>query len=58
VHKLGRVFHIYLQGIREKRKDKQPMLWEWISGASAVGQKWETEDQAMAFYIGQLNLDI
>jgi len=30
-------------------EDKCPVLWEWIRGARALGQKWETVDQAMAF---------
>jgi hypothetical protein len=37
------------QGIREKREDEMPVLWEWIRGTRGVGEKWEKVDQAMAF---------
>jgi hypothetical protein len=30
-------------------EDEMPVLWEWIRGARAVGEKWEIVDQAMAF---------
>jgi hypothetical protein len=30
-------------------EDEMPMLWEWIRGARAVGEKWERVNQAMAF---------
>jgi acyl CoA:acetate/3-ketoacid CoA transferase alpha subunit len=30
-------------------EDEMSMLWEWISGARAVGEKWERVDQAIAF---------
>jgi len=30
-------------------EDEMLMLWEWIGGARAVGEKCERVDQAMAF---------
>jgi hypothetical protein len=49
VHKLGSAFFLCLQGIREKREDENPMLWEWIRRAKAVGEKWEKVYQSMVF---------
>jgi len=39
------------------------MLWEWIRGTRAVGEKWESVDQTMTFiqradqvgYVGRKN---
>jgi len=38
-----------LQGSIENREDEMPMLWEWIRGAKAVGEKRERVDHAVSF---------
>jgi hypothetical protein len=45
VHKLGEAFFLSVQGIRQKREDGMPMLWEWTRGSGAVGEKWKKNGQ-------------
>jgi len=37
MYKLGGAIFLCLQGVRNKRKDKMPILWKWISGTRVVG---------------------
>jgi hypothetical protein len=65
VHNLRGAYFLCLQGIKVKREFEMPILWEWIRGTTAVGEKYERVDRAVAFiqrvdqvgYVGSKNKD-